>query len=157
MDVFEHAMKMEIQGKKMYEDLLEKTKDEPIKTLLRMLINQEDQHFKTFEYMKNSNTIENLEKANFSGIKTIFEKMKDEEFPKDQLDFYDKILKVESDTEEYYRDIAQTQTDEKIKNAILQIASEEHSHYIIINNIIMMINAPNSWVESAEFNHLEDY
>ena len=153
MDVFEHAMKMEIQGKKMYEDLLEKTKDEPIKTLLRMLINQEDQHFKTFEYMKNSNTIENLEKANFSGIKTIFEKMKDEEFPKDQLDFYDKILKVESDTEEYYRDIAQTQTDEKIKNAILQIASEEHSHYIIINNIIMMINAPNSWVESAEFNH----
>ena len=40
------------------------------------------------------------------------------------------------------------------KKAFLRIAEEERSHMVLLENLVEYISAPESWVESAEFNHL---
>ena len=158
MDAFDYAKRMELDGIRLYEEELNRTKNPGLKTILNMLIQQEKKHYDLFDFMSKSTDVD-MTKASFKGIKNIFDEIKDkgEVFPKEELDFYDKILKIEEDSETFYRKMAQDIEDENVKAQILQIADEEHKHFIIINNLIMMVNRPNSWVEDAEFNHLEDY
>lgn len=158
MDIFEYAKQMEIDGKKLYEAEIQKTQNPGLQKILKMLISQEEEHWRMFDAMQKGTAVE-PHKASFKGMKNIFQEMQDSgtELPGEQLDLYRKILEIEEKSEKFYREAAEKEQDAERKEQILGVAQEEHNHYVIIHNIIEMVNRPNSWVDDAEFNHLEEY
>ena len=154
MDLYEVAKKMELEGKSLYEEQLNKTSDPGLKNILGMLAKQEQEHYNVFDALqKNEKVI--INHNDFKGVKDLFKSVR--ETTNDQEEFYKKVLEVERASEEFYKEIAEKQGEQKTKETILRIAREEHKHGIIIKNILEHIRKPHQWVEDSEFNHLEDY
>jgi len=155
IDFFEMAKNMELEGKQIYQEQSLKTTDEGLKNILLMLANQEQEHFKIFDTLQKKQPIK-IRKTSFVEIKNLFKELK-KDLPKDQIEFYKKVLDVEKNSQNFYEEIAKKQKEPEIKEIILRIANEEHKHWIIIKNIIDYIKRPEQWVEDPEFHHLEDY
>jgi hypothetical protein len=43
------------------------------------------------------------------------------------------------------------------KELLNRIADEENRHYFLLDHMIEFIGRPQTWIEDAEFNHLQDY
>jgi rubrerythrin len=158
MNVFEFAKKMELEGKRLYEDQLGDETNEGLKEILRMLIDQEQRHYEVLDEIEKSGRYRDYKKASFRGVRSIFAGMKKQlaGVPKDHVRFYRKILEIEKRSEEFYRKHASGQKGE-VREILLRLAKEEEGHVVIIENVIEFINKPRTWVEDAEFNHLGEY
>jgi len=158
-EIIEYAKKMELDGKSLYEEELEKTKDEGIKNILKMLIQAEKNHYEIFCNLE-KNIITEIIKTDFSKIKTLFQEIKESDTnitdAKNHLEFYEKVLQLEIASENYYRQKAEIQKDEDAKKLLIDIAKEEKNHVILMEEFVKMCSNPQSWVEDAEFNYLED-
>ncbi|MCC7574300.1 hypothetical protein KO361_01810 [Candidatus Woesearchaeota archaeon] len=155
MELFEIAKKMELEGKQLYEEQAKKTEDTGLKNILMMLAHQEQEHYNIFDALQKKQPIK-IKKESFEGIIDFFKEVR-EKLPKDQVDFYKKILDVEKKSQEFYEELSKNQEEQEAKEIILRIAKEEHKHWIIIKNIIDYIKKPDQWVEDPEFHHLEDF
>lgn len=48
--------------------------------------------------------------------------------------------------------------DNKLHKKILtKLAEEEKKHLFLLENLVEFISRPETWIENAEFNHLDDY
>ena len=52
---------------------------------------------------------------------------------------------------------AQEVPEEYQKRIFLKLAEEEKKHYFLLENIIDFVSRPATWLENAEFCHLEEY
>lgn len=158
MNIFEFAKKMEMDGKKRYEEQYEIETNQGIKEILKLLISQEQEHYNALNSLEHSGRYNDYKEASFAGVKNLFEEMKDEldRVSKNHVKFYAAILEIEKKSEAFYRKHAE-ENEGQVKEILLKLAKEEHGHVIIIDNIIEFINKPNTWVEDAEFNHLGNY
>ena len=59
--------------------------------------------------------------------------------------------------EKYYEEKSREVQSEKQKNIFLKLAKEEVKHFFIIDNLLIHVSRPQSWVEDAEFNPREEY
>lgn len=158
MNVYEYAMKVEVEGERYYRDLANKTDDAGLKQVLTMLADEEVKHFKAFEAMRNNAPVPRVDSVDvFANAKTIFQKLKDEgataSFDKDQVDFYEHALRLEEKSYEFYTQKAAELEDPEQKAAFLRIAEEEEQHKALMENLIEYITHPERWIESAEFNN----
>ena len=144
MELFEIAKKMELEGKQLYEEQAKKTEDTGLKNILMMLAHQEQEHYNIFDALQKKQPIK-IKKESFEGIIDFFKEVR-EKLPKDQVDFYKKILDVEKKSQEFYEELSKNQEEQEAKEIILRIAKEEHKHWIIIKNIIDYIKKPDQWV-----------
>jgi rubrerythrin len=48
-------------------------------------------------------------------------------------------------------------TEEYQKEIFQRLADEEKKHYFLLENIIEFVSRPETWLENAEFYHLEEY
>jgi rubrerythrin len=158
MNVFEIAKKMEKDGITMYQEELLKTQDEGLRTILNLFINQEKKHYNLFDAMEKETNLE-FQKDDLLEVKNVFQQLKEKGdfLPKDQLEFYNKALEIEIKSEGMYKDMADQEINEQNKKIILDIANEEHKHIVFIQNIINLVENADSWVEDAEFNHIDEY
>lgn len=157
MNVYEYAMKVEVEGERYYRDLAQKTDDAGLKQVLTMLADEEVKHFKAFEAMRNNQAIPVEPVVDvFENAKTIFQKLKEEgtcaSFDKDQIDFYEHALSLEERSYEFYTQKAAELDNPEQKAAFLRIAEEEQQHKALMENLIEYITHPERWIESAEFN-----
>ena len=60
-------------------------------------------------------------------------------------------MQMEKDGEAYYRDLAEKTSDAGVRTILLAMADEERRHWQILDNMIEMVNAPERWVENAEW------
>lgn len=158
MDIFEFAKKMELDGKHRYEQQHALESNKGIKEILKLLISQEQEHYNALDSLEKSGKYYNYKDASFSGVKNLFEEMKDEldRISKDSIKFYRAILEIEKKSETFYLGHADDK-EGQVREILLKLAKEEHNHVIIIENIIDFINKPNRWVEDPEFNHMGEY
>jgi rubrerythrin len=155
MDVFEIAKKMEVEGKKAYLGMLEKTTNPALKNILRRLAEWEDNHYIIFDAMQQEADLIEVQKATTSEVKEIFSSLKEvsaNDEVVEQIEFYEEAINVEQKSSDYYKEIAAEITDETIKKQVLMIADEELKHKKILQEILTYLKQPHSWVESAEFN-----
>lgn len=155
MELFEIAKAMELEGKHLYEQQAKKTQQPGLKNILLLLAQQEQDHYNIFDALQKQKPIK-LKQESFKGIKDFFKELR-ENIPQDDLIIYNKVLEIEKETQKFYEELAEKQTDEEAKEIIQKIAKEEHKHWVIIKNLIDYIKKPDQWVEDPEFNHLEDY
>jgi len=163
MNVFEHAMKMEEDGRAYYLKHAENASLPALKKIMLEMADDELKHYNMFKSMRDSGKAE-YEAAKATTIiattKNIFEQLKsgqgDAPLPSDTVSVWEHARQIEQDSEAFYRARADELDDEAQKVVWHKIADEEHRHYVALDNVIQFINKPARWLEDAEWSNLTE-
>lgn len=158
-EIFEYAKKMELDGKALYEEELSKTKNAGLRNILSMLVEAEKNHYEIFCNLQKE-IISEVIPTKMSEIKTFLQEIKDSNQDlvesESHLEFYKKVLQLEKEAENYYREKANNSEIEEVKKILNEIADEENRHVILMEEFVKLCSNPESWVEDAEFSRFED-
>ncbi len=161
MDIFDFAMKTEIEGISFYKQLSLSADNKGLKTIFNWLAEEEEKHYEVFKKMKTDETASYQASLILNKVKTLFEEISESndilDVNNNQVDLYKKAQDLEQKTKSFYESKAQEVTNQKQKETLLEIAKEEGRHYFLMESIINFVSRPKEWVENSEFNHLEDY
>ena len=160
MDIYEYAMQMERDGESYYRDLAAKTANKGIKKIFTMLADAEMIHYKVFSAMKKREQLPSPDAPLLSGIKNIFQRLKEEgtgSVDASQIALYRKAQDIEKKSRDFYLQKAEESKDKNEKTAFLKIAQQEKIHYLILGKIIDFVDKPETWLEDPEWYHLEEY
>jgi rubrerythrin len=161
MNIYDFAFEMEKDSEKYYRDLANKSNHEGFKNILNMLADEEKNHQEFVLKLINSRNEKKVESNILNDIKNIFAKMSEEK--KDisinisEVELYKKAQELEKKSEKFYLDKANESEDKSVKDLLNMLANEEKKHFFILDNIIEFVNRPATWLENAEFNHLDEY
>lgn len=162
MNVFEHAMQMELDGKAYYEEAATKVDSPELKKILLEIASDEQKHYNLFKSMKDGNDVDYVESEGstiFASVKNVFvtlkEENKDFKFPTDAKKLWEQARDVEKKAEEFYRAEAEKLDNEKNASILHKIADEEHRHWVTMENVINFIDHPNQWLENGEWHELD--
>ena len=165
MNPFEYAMKMEMDGKKYYEEQAAKMAVPVLKRIFDELADDEDRHYRIFKSMAEGK-FDGYEEAFKTDVlkqaKNIFQELRDggktiADFSDDVRAIWVKARDIEDDAEGFYRGQAEKTDDEGKKKMWNKIADEEHKHWVALDNVVNFIDRPNQWLADAEWANLEDY
>jgi rubrerythrin len=159
MNIFEFAKKMESDGEGYYRELAGRVGNEGLRNILNMLADDEVKHIRIVESMARAEKAEMTETTVLDDAKNVFEKMKGRPFDTNigQVDLYQKARDLERQSVEFYTAKSAEVDSAHHRELFQKIAEEERKHYFLLENIMNFVNRPASWIEDAEFNHLEDY
>lgn len=160
MDIFNFAIQMEKDGEVFYRQLAEQVNEEGIKIILNMLADDEVKHAGAIEQMR-SRTVEMANTDILDNAKNIFVQMKDfsGEFDVDQRheNLYRQAMQIEQNSIDFYLDLADQSRNPKHQALFEQLAAEEKKHYRLLSGLADFVNRPKTWLENAEFFHIEEY
>ena len=161
MDIYQFAINFERENREYYEDLAEKSESERIKNVFLELASEEAKHERIVKQLRDKEDVEDLEFDIIPKVNEVFEDIKsdmpDSMMPKDQVDVYKKALNMEEKSKDFYSEKAEEVSGQKAKEVLKRLAKEEKKHEDIVRSIIELVNRPDTWLEDAEWYHLEDY
>ncbi|MCK4930537.1 MAG: hypothetical protein KAT01_00115 [Candidatus Aminicenantes bacterium] len=162
MDFFKFALEMEKKTIESYRSLAEKCQShEGVKNILLMLAEDHEKHTKTLKEMKNNAVIEMKEPEAFREARKLFTHMQTDQDPficdMDQVKLYEDARELVLKKRQFYLDMVMNMENEKNKSLVNQMAEEEKKQAVILNHIIEMVRRPQTWLEDAEFHHLDEY
>jgi len=161
MNVFEFAMKMEIDGKDYYEKMAASTRQPGLKKIFTQLAEDEQKHFETFAALNAGKSPAMAATGILDTVDNVFQNL-----PRDgsalqgeagDLEAYRHAMKLESDSFRFYEDAAAKESNAEIKALLLQIAGEEHKHFNTLANLFNFLNAPNQYLAWREFSNLDEF
>lgn len=160
MDVIKRAIEIEEEGNILYTSLASKSVNPGLKQIFTMLAEAELKHKKIFENIASGAAISaDGGRSIIVEAKDIFkgmgEKMKYVSMENIEVGVYRQALEVEQKSIDIYSDILKKKAVPE--DAVKAIVEEEKKHYRLIENIIEFVNRPQSWLENAEWNHLDEY
>ena len=161
MNIFEFAMQMENEAEDFYRRLVNNTDNAGLKTIFNMLAAEEAKHYKIVEEMKAKipQKISDTDVLSKAGV--IFEQMsntdKKTDFDISQIEVYKKAQDIEKKSTDFYLQKADEVEEHCQKGIFRKLAEEEKKHYFLLQNIIEFVSRPESWLENAEWYHLEEY
>jgi len=160
-NVYDFAVEFEREHRDFYKEMIEKTEEKRLKKVFSMLVEQEEKHEKIVEQLRNQERVEHIESDILPDAKKTFEEIASDlpetVLPDDQVELYKKAREMEERTYNFYKEKAEEAELEKIKEVFEKLAGEEKKHENILSNLIDFVNKPNTWLEDAEWYHLEDY
>ncbi|MFO0792714.1 MAG: ferritin family protein [Candidatus Brocadiaceae bacterium] len=161
MDIYEYAMQMEKDGENYYRDLAKKISNKGLQNILGMLADAEVVHYDILQKIKNNKKAQMADTPILFNVKNIFVKMKEERdtsgIQTSHLGLYKKAREIEKKSQKFYLDKAGEVNEPSHKEIFLKIAEEEKKHYFILENIINFVSRPYTWLEDAEWYHLDEY
>ena len=162
MDIYQFAMQMEKDGEEYYRELSERTDQEGLKHILTYLANEEVKHYKVVEQLsKNVENPQMAEESVLENAKNIFAKMKETDrdfhFDSSEADLYRKAKNIERESRLFYLEKSNEVKGEMGKQLFLRLAEEEQKHEILMENLVEFITRPETWLENAEWYHLDEY
>jgi rubrerythrin len=162
MNIYKYAMKMEKDGENYYSELANKIDDAGLQNILRMLANDEAKHYNIIEQMiKTDVNVELAETGILKNAKNIFIKIKGKnlvfDFDLSQINFYRKAQEIEEKSYKFYIEMSDKVEIESQRKIFLKLAGEEKKHMFLLESLVEFVSRPETWIENAEFNHLDDY
>ena len=159
MEWLDVAIQIEVEGEKFYRKLSDSADHEGMERIFAMLANDEIQHRKTFEALKGGTPDVAEPSRVLKESAQVFKTFKEKDFSSQQtqLDLYRKALEIEEKSIEFYKQQLESVDDDAQLEVLGRIIGEEQDHYALIDNIIIAVERPESWVEHAEFGLREDY
>ena len=164
MNIYDFAINFEIESRKLYEKFAEESGNENLRGVFQGLAEEEKRHENILRQLKEDKKIDEVDSDILSTAKKAFELIskdltdtKDNVLPQQQVDIYKKAKEIEVDSYKFYTDKAEETEIPEVEKVFNRLAKEEKKHEKIIDNIIEMVNRPNTWLEDAEWNHMEDY
>ena len=110
-----------------------------------MLAGEEARHYKIVSDMKKDIAPDLAETKVLSDAKDVFAKMRES------------AKSFNFNISEKADEIAEAREGMAQKEIFIELAEEEKKHYFLIENIIEFVSKPQTWLENAEFYHLEEY
>jgi len=160
MNIFEYAIQMEKDGETYYRQLAQQTVNKGLKTILTMLADEEVKHYNAIEKMKTTES-HMVETTILGDAKNVFVQIQESsesfDFEPGQIELYKKAQDIEERSRDFYLEKASQVEEEYQKDILLRLADEEKKHYFLLENIIEFVSRPETWLENAEFSHLEEY
>jgi rubrerythrin len=154
-------MEKEQLAEQLYRKLAETAPHKGLISILTMLADEEHGHYEVISKMKQGFPAEVPETILLTNAKTIFAKMRESrekfKFGDTQIDLYKKAQDIERESRAFYRQKAVESENPSHKAIFNTLAEEENKHYFLLENIIEFITRPQTWLENAEFHHLEQY
>ena len=162
MNVFDYAIKMELDGKAFYEKLAKETESEGLQKIFNELAEDEQKHCDIFSRLKENQNIKSMSDSTaLEGAKNIFTEMQadvsSQQLQKTNLDAYQQAMNAEKESAKLYRDAAAKEENAEVKAMLLKIAIEEEKHLNILENIFDFVNAPTQSLVWGEFSNLNEY
>ena len=167
MDIFEFALQLESDSEQYYLEQAEKAKYDDLKVVLQGLAADEQRHYKILEAMRNqfqlpvNDTRGKRKSTVFDSFEQDFAKLKEvisiENLKDEQVDLYRVALSKENESVALYKKMKAATDDVERQKAFDILIAEEQHHVEVLDGIINMLNHVHDWVESAEFNHKDDY
>ncbi|QDR79465.1 ferritin family protein [Sporomusa termitida] len=165
MQIFDFALKMELDGEQYYRSLAAQVQYDDLKTVLIGLANDERSHYDIILAAQNNHFHPPAAAPFLAGQQNVFAinrefinhneesivKLKDE-----QIDIYRGALIKEQESVELYKNLQATAVTEAERAICITLMQEEEKHVAVLENIIEMLNHVHDWVESAEFNLKEE-
>jgi len=160
MNIFDFAMEKEKYSEDYYRRLAGKSSNKGLETVFNMLADEEAKHYKIVSDMKEDIAPDLAETTVLSDVKDVFAKMRESalsfNFDVTQAALYRKALNIEKQSQDFYLGKA-NEVEKTQKEIFLKLADEEKKHYFLLENIIDFVSRPETWLENAEFYHLDEY
>ena len=165
MNIYDFAMQIEQDSESFYRDRATKASDAGMKKIWNALADDEFKHYTIVRQMKKEAAAPQMDDtAVLSTAHSAFAQMAGHAFDADplvhadlEIDAYRQAQEFERQSREFYQEKAAEVPQETHKALLLRIAEEENKHYFLLDHMIEFVNRPQSWIEDAEFNHLEEY
>jgi len=160
MNIFDFAMKMELDGKAYYEKLAEETVVSGLKNIFTSLATDEQKHYETIQAIKTGENLTMADSTVLEKAKNLFEElMADKNISgslNKSLDGYQHARKIEADSVKLYEDMAKKEDNPETAQLLLRIANEEKKHYNILDNLYDFVLAPQNFLAWGEFSNLKE-
>ena len=160
MNIFDFAMKMELDGKAYYEMLSDETTNTGLKTIFARLAADEQKHYDTINAIKTSTPWKMADTTILDEAKNLFEELKKDKNIagglKKALDGYQHARKIEADSIHFYEDLATKENNPELKLLFSRIMDEEKKHYNIMDNLYDFVLAPQNFLAWGEFSNLKE-
>lgn len=161
MDIFEFAMEKEKFSEDYYRRLAEKTNHTGLRNICNMLAEEESKHYKVIEHMSQKIPAKVAETSILDNAKKVFERMRESmekfNFDTSELELYQKARDIEKQSKRFYIEKASEVEDACQKGIFKKLADEEQKHFVLLDNICDFIAKPKTYLENAEFYHIDDY
>jgi rubrerythrin len=161
MNVFDFAMKMELDGKAYYEEFTRETAIDGLKAIFTMLAADEQKHYEVISAMKQGSGGMMADSTVLGKARNVFQDlMVDKTLAAGlgkSLDGYRHAMKVEADSVRLYEDMAHKEKDEETARLLRKIADEEKKHYSIMENLYDYTLAPQNYLAWGEFSNLKEF
>lgn len=161
MNIFDYAMQMEKDGETFYRELASKCNVQGLKKILNMLADDEVGHYNTLEKLKAGAGAEVPGTMVLENAKNIFREIKETgtgfDFDVSEIELYNKAVEIEKKGEDFYREKANEVEQPGLKDILLNIAEDEKKHRFLLKNTVEFLSRPKTWIENAEFHHLDEY
>jgi rubrerythrin len=153
-------MQMEKDGEDYYRQLVQQTANKGMRTILTMLADEEVKHYNAIEKMKTEKP-QIAETKILTDAKNVFVQIKESgesfDFDIKQTELYRQARDLEKKSRDFYLEKANEVEEKYQEEVFLRLADEEKKHYFLLENIVEFVSRPETWLENAEFNHLEEY
>lgn len=161
MNIFDFAMKMELDGKAYYEKLAADATDGGLKSIFSNLAADEQKHYEIIQSIKSGTQLTMADSTVLEMAKNLFEQlMTDKSIAatlKKSLDGYQHARKIEADSVKLYEDMAKKEDNPETVQILLRIANEEKKHFNILDNLYDYILAPQNYLAWGEFSNLKEF
>ncbi|GFE62269.1 ferritin family protein [Geobacter sp. AOG2] len=161
MNVFDCAIKIEEESRKLYEELATAATVPELKNLFTLLAASEEEHRDALVKMKMD---AKPSKAQFKALEEaacVFQPLlaKRELMTelKNERDAYLHVVKEEEKEIGFYVESADQAKDEAVREILLKIAEEERKHLSIVENIYSFVESPKNFLAWGEFSNLKEY
>jgi len=151
MNVFDEAIKTELQGKACYDNLAGSTQVPGLHTVFTGLAADEQKHCDVLRALKAGTPSpmadsDMLDRAKRVVLELMGNKEKYSRLRED-LDGYRFALKLEAESVRLYEDMAKKEQNAEIAQLLLQVANEEKKHYNIMENVCDFVMQPRNYLE----------
>ncbi len=162
MNIFEFALDFEKEQKEFYRKAARESKNKYLKKIFNDLAEEEKKHEEIVEQLLQEKNVDHIESDILPRAKEGFEKIattrsKEKVIPEEQVDVYKRAREMESESYTFYQTRAEETELPFVRRAFESLANEEKKHETIMNNLVEFVDRPNTWLDDAEWFHLEDY
>lgn len=161
MNIFDFAMKMESDGKALYEKLAAETSVAELKSIFTLLASAEDEHCQAIDAMKKKAKAGNAESKLLENVKNVFEGLLERktslELLKEDPDGYRHALKFAIAGIKLYETMAAKETNGETASIFTMLADDERKHLEILENIYDFVESPKDYLAWGEFSNLREF
>ncbi len=161
MNVFDFAMKMEADGKALYEKLAAEAGVSELKMIFTLLASAEDEHCKAIAAMRETTPAEQAESKVLENARSVFKDLLDKKSALDLLkedpDGYLHAIKFAIAGVKLYETMASRETSAATAKILQKLADDERKHLEILENIYDFVEAPKDYLAWGEFSNLKEF
>ena len=161
MDIFEFAVNFEKENRDYYLERSRNTDNKYLKSLFEELASEEKKHEEIIKELISEKKIEHEESDIIDSAKSTFQQMTDELADNilltEEVHIYKQAVELEKKSKDFYLTKAEESNLEDVQKTFRLLAGEETKHQQIMENITKMVDRPNTWLDDAEWYHLDEY